>query len=185
MTHVLFALLLALSLCADCFAVSLCSSTTLGSVKAGRVAGISLTFAVIQSLFLFLGWCFGSIFLSAVISIANWIGFLLLLFIGGSMIMESMKMLESKPLDFDGFWHIVVGGVATSIDALAVGVSMSMAKASLPTIALNCAAVFVVTVLSTVLGIYGGRFLGRRFGNVAEILGGIGLILIGFDILLF
>lgn len=182
---VLFALLLALSLCADCFAVSLCSSTTLGNVKAGRVAEISLTFAVVQSLFLFLGWCFGSIFLSAVISFANWIGFLLLLFIGGSMIMESMKVLDSKPLDFEGFWHIVVGGIATSIDALAVGVSMSMAKASLQTIALNCSAVFVVTVFSTAVGIYGGKFLGHKLGNVAEFLGGIGLILIGLDILLF
>jgi len=176
------AILIAVSLCADCFAVTLCSSTRLRSIRWSSVATIALVFAVIQTGLLMLGWLFGGMLASLIIKISHIIGFLLLLYVGGSMLLEGIRGKE-EARDLNGLWHIILGGIATSIDALAVGTSMSLEGQSWNSFVPLAVSVFAVTALSAVLGICGGKALGTKTGRLAEILGGLVLIGIGVSFL--
>lgn len=179
---ILQAILVAVSLCADCFAVSLCSGVTLRDARWRRVLGVALAFAVIQAGLLAVGWAFGYLFVGLVEKISHIIAFLLLLYVGGSMLVEGVRGRE-EVRNLDGFRNVVIGGVATSIDALAVGVAQSMEDVSFMGFLPLLAAVFVVTALSVVAGLKGGSAIGVRFGRWAEIVGGIVLIVIGITIL--
>ncbi len=183
MIEILSAFLLALSLCADCFAVTSCSSVTLKSVDARKVLAIALSFGVIQTLLMLLGWLFGDIFVGVVEKVAHIIGFLMLLYVGGSMILETVKG-DSETRNLNGVRNVLIGGVATSIDAFAVGIGLSMDHSSANAVLMDLGFVFLVTVLSVIAGIEGGIKIGRKLGKPAEIAGGCVLILIGLNILL-
>ena len=191
---VLQAILLAVSLCADCFAVTTCSSVTLKSVTWRKVLQIALIFAFVQTLLMLIGWLFGDLFVGFIHKAAKIIGFLLLLYVGGSMILEGLKN-DEEPRDLNGIRNIIIGAIATSIDALAVGVSMSLGQVGQDPLAVGHAimvntmiadhvAVFVVTMLSVFAGMFGGYRVGRRYGRPAEIIGGTVLIGIGIGVLL-
>ena len=173
---------MAVSLCADCFAVTLCSSVTLKDLRWRSVAKVATVFAVIQAGLLLAGWAFGSLLASYVIKVSHIIGFLLLLYVGGSMLLEGIRGKE-EVRKLDSMRNIVLGGIATSIDALAVGVAQSMEDTSWNGFLPLLIAVFAVTALSAVLGICGGRFIGKRVGRIAEIIGGLVLICIGVSLL--
>lgn len=179
-------LLLAASLCADCFAVSLCSSVTLKKSGWRGVPLTALAFAVIQSALLLAGCMLGDLFYGIVEKVANVIGFVLLAYVGGSMLAEGIRGCgEGKNLN--GWKNILLGGVATSIDAAAVGVSQSMSGAGASEAALLLAAVFACTFVSVTAGISAGRAIGsmkgRNVGRTAEIAGGLVLVGIGFSVL--
>lgn len=176
------AAIFALSLCADCFAVSVCSSVTLKSINFKTVGLIGLVFGIVQAGLMMAGYGFGDIFVGYVEKAAHWIGFLLLLYVGGSMIKEAFGK-DEEVRDLNGFKNILVASVATSIDALAVGISLSMGRESLGDVIIKDAAVLIVTVFSVIAGMCFGHRIGRRFGNIAEIIGGCVLILIGLNIL--
>jgi len=178
---ILEAILIAISLCADCFAVSMCSSVTVKHICFKRLAVIALSFAVIQSGLLLCGWAFGSIFVGLISKVSHLVGFLLLLYVGGSMLIEGIRN-ESEARNLSGIKNIIVGGVATSIDALAVGVAQSMGGADWLGFLPLLISVFVITAISVVAGILGGEQLGKRFGHIAEIIGG--LVLIGIGLLM-
>ena len=173
-------ILLSASLCADCFAVSLCASVAMKRVSWGEILKISLIFAVIQTSFLFVGWAFGDFIARYVLAYVKYIGMGLLFFVGGSMIKEAFSEEESQNLS--GLRNIVIAGVADSIDALAVGISMSMAGRGLHGMTVPLAAVFLITALSVIMGIKGGHLIGRRAGKPASIVGGCVLILLGLNI---
>ncbi len=175
-------ILLAASLCADCLAVSLCSGVTLRSVRWREILGVALAFAVIQAGLLLAGWAFGYFFVGLVEKISHIIAFLLLLYVGGSMLIEGIKG-EAEVRDLSSWRNIIIGGVATSIDALAVGVAQSMEGADWPAFLPLLVAVFAITALSVVIGLRGGRAIGARFGRWAEIVGGVVLIAIGVSVL--
>lgn len=171
-----------MSLCADCFAVSVCSSVTLKTVNFRSVCLIGVVFGIVQAGLMMVGYGFGDLFVGYIEKAAHWIGFLLLLYVGGSMIKEAFeKNVEVR--DLNGFKNIMVASVATSIDALAVGISLSMGHESLSDVLSKDVAVFIVTVASVVVGMFCGHKIGRRFGNIAEIIGGCVLIFIGLNIL--
>ena len=177
------AILLAVSLCADCFAVTLCSSITLKDLKWTSVLKVALSFAAIQSGFLWAGWAFGSLLASHVIKISHILGFLLLLYVGGSMVWSGIKG-DEEVRNLGAWKGIVLGGIATSIDALAVGASQSLAGQTFAGFLPLLISVCVITALSAVLGICGGKFIGKRTGPIAEIIGGCVLIGIGISLLL-
>ncbi|MBQ6291407.1 MAG: manganese efflux pump [Bacteroidales bacterium] len=183
MREAVLALLLALSLCADCFAVSLCSGVTMKSTRRRKVLMVALVFGIVQAALLLAGYFFGDLFVGYIEKFAHWIGFLLLLYVGGSMILEAIKGKE-EARDLNGIRNIIVASVATSIDALAVGISLSMDLEPVRSALLKGAAVFIVTVLTVIAGILGGRRIGTRFGRRAEFAGGCVLILLGLNILL-
>lgn len=175
-------IIMAISLCADCFAVSLCSSVTIRKISWRAVLRVAFAFAVIQTGLLLVGWLFGNLFVGLISKISHIIGFLLLLYVGGSMLIEGIRN-KQEIKDLNGLKNVVLGGVATSIDALAVGVAQSMAGQPWIGFAPLLIAVFVVTALSVVAGIWGGKTLGAKFGRWAEIVGGLVLIGIGVSLL--
>lgn len=191
MTSWISAVLLGLSLCADCFAVSLCSSFLLSREEGKRKVGtVAAVFAVIQTGLLLAGWLSGA-FATDLISdyvghfetVAHIAGFLLLLYVGGEMFLDGVRS-KSDHLNLDGFKSILLGGIATSIDAAAVGLSMALDEASWADIAPVALSVLVFTALSVVVGMRCGTFIGRRLGSSARIIGGLVLIGLGVHILL-
>ena len=176
-------ILVAVSLCADCLAVSLCSGVTLRDMRWKRVLGVALAFAVIQAGLLLAGWAFGGLFAGVVRKASDVIGFLLLLYVGVSMLVEGIRGGE-EVRNLDGLRNVVVGGLATSIDALGVGVAKSMEDVSWSGFLPLLLSVFVITALSVVIGLRGGSAIGKRFGRWAEVVGGVVLIGIGISFLL-
>jgi putative Mn2+ efflux pump MntP len=156
---------------------------TLRDLRWRRVLGVALAFAVIQAGLLAVGWAFGYLFVGLVEKISHVIAFLMLLYVGGSMLIEGIRGKE-EVRDLDGWRNVIVGGVATSIDALAVGVAQSMEDVSFAAFLPLLVSVFFVTALSVIAGLRGGSAVGARFGRWAEIIGGLVLIGIGISVLL-
>lgn len=170
---------IAASLCADCFAVSLCSGVTLGKARSRDILKVAIGFAVIQGALLLAGCLFGKSIAGLVETAAHILGFILLAYVGGSMLVEGIRG-EQESRDLNGWRNILLGGIATSIDALAVGAARSIGGTISPTLPI---AVFVITFISVVAGIKGGKAIGTSCGRWAEIAGGIILIAIGALIL--
>lgn len=182
MVAIIAILIFSLSLCADCFAVSVCSSVTLKRIDVKTVLPIAVVFGIVQAGLLLLGWAFGDFFVGYIEKAAHLIGFLLLLYVGGSMIKEAFEK-ESEARDLNGVKNVILGAIATSIDALAVGISLSMSGDSSSDIVSKGIGVLVVTFLSVVVGMFCGQKIGDRFGKIAEAIGGCVLIVIGLNIL--
>lgn len=176
------AILTATSLCADCFAVALCSSVSSSSISKRDVLKIALIFAVIHTSLLLAGWLFGTAIVNLVAKAAHLIGFLLLLYVGGNMLIEGIRGKENS-ISIGNIKNIVLGSLATSIDALAVGAAQSLEGAAWANFIPLMIFLFVITIITVSAGIMGGNRIGRKFGRVAEIVGGIVLITIGITIL--
>ena len=185
------AIIVGLSLCADCFAVSHCSSFLMSREELRKkVWTVAAVFAVIQTGLLLGGWALGA-FASELIAehvghfekAAHVIGFLLLLYVGGAMFWDGVRS-KSEHLNLSGFKSIVIGGVATSIDAAIVGLSMAMDAEKWTDIAPLALSVLCFTALSVVVGRFSGGVIGRKFGYSARIVGGLVLIGLGISILL-
>lgn len=171
-------ILIAASLCADCFAVSLCSSVKLRNPHWKKTAVIALSFAIIQTALLVAGWAFGELFVGLLGKAVKLVGFLLLLYVGGSMLYSAIAGKE-ETLELESLRNIVIGGVATSIDAAAVGAAQGLTGVLPMEFLPLAAAVFFITAMSVILGISGGSRLGKWLGRTAEIAGGLVLIAIG------
>ncbi len=173
-------LLLAVGLSMDAFAVSLCKGLAAGTPRLGQVLAAGLWFGGFQALMPLLGYWLGSAFGSTIARWDHWIAFGLLAAIGGHMIKESFTPDRAD----DSFAPVtmLVLALATSIDAMAVGVTFAL----LPNVALwqSVATIGVVTFVFSAVGVAAGSALGRRFGPRAKRLGGVILIAIGLKILL-
>lgn len=180
---ILSAFFLAASLCADCFAVTSCSSTTLRGVSWRKVLPIAFAFGTIHVLFMLTGWLFGDVFVGIIEKAAGVVGFLLLLYVGASMIVEAVRG-KTDERNLSGLKAVIVSSVATSIDAFAVGISLSMDRRGVDEIILDLATLFIVTIITVSVGIFGGSKVGEKFGKPAEMAGGCVLILIGVAILI-
>lgn len=174
------ATVLALSLCADCFAVAICSSLSLKKITPGSVLKTAITFAVIHICFLLGGYFLGDLAVAYVYKVSHLIGFLLLLYVGGSMLFSGFKK-HTEHADFNSMRKIILGGVATSIDALAVGVSLSMSETT--QIWTQAITLFVITIAAVSIGIAWGKKIGEKAGSWAKVIGGLILVAIGVCIL--
>lgn len=170
------ALLLALALAMDAFAVALTQGARFrpGTRDGLLVAG---AFGVAQGVMPLIGWLIGAFALAYVASVDHWIAFGLLAFLGVRMIMDNPEEEGGHKL---AGWPLLVAAIATSIDALAAGLT-------LPTLGLEplaaCALIALVTFVLSAAGIVLGRSAGERFGRPAEVLGGVILIALGAKIL--
>lgn len=178
-------LMIAVGLSMDAVAVSICDGMSLKKIKWTDIAFVSGAFGVAQGLMPILGYFVGQTFSGAVSSYSNLIAFLLLAYIGVKMIIEGIPAKEEKCIDeekpFITGKLILMQAIATSIDALAVGVSFAVIKIQIfPAAAL----IAIVTFALSAVGIWVGRQTGRLLKNKAEIGGGVILILIGLKILL-
>lgn len=173
-------LMIALGLSMDAFAVSVCKGLSVGKVKAKHVLLAGLYFGGFQFLMPVIGYLLGVRFQTVIESIDHWIAFFLLAVIGANMIREAFGEEEKVDADF-GFKSMLLLAVATSIDALAVGVTFAFLQVRLlPAAAL----IGVTTFLLSSAGIVIGSIFGNRFKRAAEITGGVILVLIGLKILL-
>jgi putative Mn2+ efflux pump MntP len=182
-TGFLSVFIIALGLSADCFAVALSSSISKRGLSIWQGLRVGLFFGVFQSAMTLLGWWAGSRIIDFISSYDHWLSFGLLCIVGGRMIWESLheKEDEHKITDITRWWLLFVLSVATSIDALAVGLSFGFLQINIATASLTIGA---VTFIITLAGFLAGKKLGEIVGKRAEIIGGIILILIGVRILI-
>ena len=183
MDGVLSIILFALALCADSFAVSLCSSVTLKRISWKSVGAVALSFALVQGSMLMAGWGVGDLFSGLLGRMARLVGFALLMYVAAEMIVSALRK-DHEILDLNGLKHIMLGALATSMDALAAGASLSLTAEPAGIMLWRSLAVALLTALSVVAGICCGHRLGHRFGKWAEALGGIILILLALHILI-
>lgn len=171
--------LIAVGLSMDAFAVSVCKGLSVKKLNVKHALLAGLYFGGFQFLMPVIGWLLGYRFESLITAVDHWIVFILLTLIGGNMIKESMGDAEELSDDF-GFKTMLLLAVATSIDALAVGISFAFLSVQiLPASAL----IGVTTFALSGAGIYIGHVFGARYKSKAELAGGIILIVIGLKIL--
>ena len=178
--------LVGIGLSMDAFAVSICKGLAMPAVNKKQALIIGAYFGVFQALMPLAGWLLGSQFARHVTKLAPWIAFVLLAWIGGSMLRESLsKKEEDEEVEPVELRHkeLFLLAVATSIDALAVGVSFSMVELSV-SIGAAAALIGCTTFAISVGGVFVGHIFGARYKNRAEFVGGAILILIGVKILL-
>lgn len=173
-------LLIAVGLSMDAFAVSVCKGLSVKKVGVKHAALAGLYFGGFQFLMPVIGYLLGFRFESVIESIDHWVAFVLLAFIGGNMIKESFGKTEELNDDF-GVKTMLLMAIATSIDALAVGITFAFLEVQiLPAAGL----IGVTTFLLSFVGIYIGNAFGTRYKSKAELAGGIILVVIGVKILL-
>ena len=178
--------LIAVGLSMDAFAVSVCKGLGMKRLDMGQALVIALFFGGFQALMPLAGWALGSGFQSYIEPVDHWIAFALLAFIGGKMLYDAFHEEdgdepvagEAARLDLK---EILMLAIATSIDALAVGVSFAFLQVDIvPAISL----IGVITFALSLVGVAVGPQFGARFEKPATIVGGVVLILIGLKILL-
>ena len=175
--------ILAVGLSMDAFAVSVCKG--LAMKKASRRAQLccGAWFGGFQALMPLIGYFLGTLFLDAISAIDHWIAFGLLVLIGVNMLREAMGSEEEEAADADlSVKTMFILAVATSIDALAVGISLAMAGVG--SIWLAVLLIGVTTFVLSVIGVRVGNVFGSRYEKRAETVGGVILILLGVKILL-
>ncbi len=175
-------LLIAVWLAMDAFAVSIAKGMTITTNRRKAALLTATAFGGFQMLMPVIGWAAGLAFADLISSVDHWVAFGLLAFIGAKMIYEGTKKDHETRNNTDMKLHtLMVLAVATSIDALMVGLSFAFLQTS---IILPITAIGTVTFGLSFVGFYFGSGLGKRFGHRIEIAGGAVLILIGLRILL-
>lgn len=176
--------LLAVSLAIDCFTVSITSGIILHRIRLGIFLKMAFLFGLFQAAMPFLGWLGASRFNHLIETYDHWIAFALLAFLGIRMIREHFKDEEERSFDPTRMKVILTLAVATSIDALAVGISFAftgfrtLSSLLYPLTAIGIAS-FVISLAGSLIGV----FFGKRFNLRVEIFGGLVLIGIGVKIL--
>lgn len=171
------------ALAADAFAVSVCQGIRERKPNFKRALTVGLMFGFFQAVMPIIGYFIGASFEKIISSIDHWIAFFLLAFIGGKMFIEAFKGLNGNelcPAECADMKELVLLAVATSIDALAVGITYAVLGTGIlfPAIAIG-----VITFATCFVGVVAGAKLGEKIEKFAEIIGGLTLILIGVKIL--
>ena len=173
-------LLIAVGLSMDAFAVSIGKGLSVAKVRPRYALTVGIWFGGFQALMPIVGYYLGTSFADLVESVDHWIAFVLLGIIGFNMIHESLsKGCERGSDDFSPKAMLPLA-VATSIDALAVGVSLAFLKEPIFT---SAVAIGITTALLSAVGLYIGNIFGCKYKSKAEFMGGAVLILIGIKIL--
>lgn len=175
-------LVIAIGLSMDAFAVSICKGLSVSKVKVRHALCIGLYFGGFQALMPLIGYFFGSVFDVYIRSFDHWVAFVLLAIIGGNMIRESFEKEEKELNDSFSVSTMIPLAIATSIDALATGITFAV----LPGVDIRAAVALIgaVTFLLSAAGLKVGNLFGEKYKNSAEFFGGCVLILLGLKILL-
>ena len=175
---------LAVGLAMDAFAVSVCKGLTLKRADGKSMAKCGAWFGVFQALMPLIGYFLGSLFARQIEAFDHWIAFLLLALIGANMLKEAFSKKEEgcgcKDADFS-FKTMLTMAIATSIDALAVGISLALSGDV--DIFKAIALIGIITCVLSALGVKIGSIFGDKFEKKAQIAGGVILIILGFKIL--
>ncbi len=179
------AVLLAVSLSMDAFAVALCKGLAIKKIDFKKCLIVGAWFGSFQALMPLAGYLLGSTFADKITSVSHWIAFVLLAIIGGNMIKESFEK-DEKPLDDSlGFKTMIVMAIATSIDALAAGVGFAFTDFNPDWfVYITFILIGIITLTLSAVGVKIGNIFGTKYKSKAELAGGIILILLGIKILL-
>ncbi|NJM87051.1 MAG: manganese efflux pump [Hydrococcus sp. RU_2_2] len=173
--------LMALGLSADAFAVSMSSGLLIKNIKLNKALKIALFFGGFQALMPLIGWAAGLTFRDFFEQFDHWIIFILLGFLGVKMIYEALQDEEEKKFNPLDPYTLLLLATATSLDALAAGLGLSVIKTP---IILAVTAIGFITFSLCFIGVFIGHKFGSLFSQKVEILGGVILIFIGSKILL-
>ena len=183
MTHIIItSILLGCGLAMDACAVSMANGLKEPKMKFNKIALIAFMFAFFQAAMPLIGYFVGSALLSKIEWIIPWVALVLLSFVGGKMLYEGIKHKDEEEDDNKTltFKALIIQAIATSIDALSVGFTIS--NYTILQAFICCAIVAIVTFIICVAAVFIGKKFGTKLGNKAEILGGIILIGIGLEI---
>jgi putative Mn2+ efflux pump MntP len=178
--------LVGFSLAFDALAVSISSGISNRNLKMFHILRGSLFFGVFQIIMPIIGWFLGKTFVSYIQAFDHWVAFILLAFIGSKMLVgaipgKSKGKAAEKTTDIQNIGNLFTLAIATSIDALAVGLSFSMVNQDIwiPALIIGC-----ITFILCFFGFEFGKKIGMAFGNGSQVIGGLILIGIGVKILL-
>lgn len=172
---------LAVGLSMDAFAVSICKGLALKKITAKKACLVGLWFGGFQALMPFIGYILGSQFEQYITAVDHWIAFVLLGIIGASMIKEALSKEEEEANDSLDAKTMFLLAVATSIDALAVGITFAFLQVGIvPAVSF----IGIITFTLSSIGVKVGNIFGTKYKSKAELAGGIILIVIGVKILL-
>ena len=175
-------ILISISLAMDAFAVSICKGLSMKKMDWKKAIIIGLYFGLFQGGMPLIGYILGVGFEESIKFIDHWIAFGLLAFIGGNMIKEALSKKEDDEVDDKvDFKTMIVLAIATSIDALAVGVTFAFLNVN---IILAVSLIAAITFVISCIGVKLGNVFGDKYEKKAELAGGIVLVLIGLKILL-
>ena len=172
--------LIGVGLAMDAFAASICKGLSLYKLEYKKCLIVALYFSVFQMLMPIIGYLLGSTCKNLITSVDHWISFLLLFVIGLNMIKEAFEKKEEQNSNFD-FKTMLVLAIATSIDALAVGITFVFLNVNL---LVAITTIGIVTFIITFLGVVIGNKIGNKFEKASTVFGGLILIFIGIKILL-
>lgn len=176
---------LALGLSVDAFAAAVGKGAALDRPRFVDALRTGVIFGVVEAITPVIGWAIGLAAASSVDAFDHWIAFLLLGVVGGRMLFEAMRHRDEEAAPVKPRRHglvvLLATAIGTSLDAMAVGVTLAFIGANITVAAL---AIGLATAVMATLGMLLGRYLGGRFGRVAEALGGLALIGLGTKILL-
>lgn len=174
--------LIAVGLSMDAFAVAVCKGLSMPCLNKKHAVIVGLYFGGFQGLMPLLGYLIGYRFQDAIVAYDHWIAFILLGFIGGNMIKEAFEKEEEDCCDASvAFKDMIVLAIATSIDALAVGVSFAFLNVNIvPAVSF----IGIITFTLSIIGVKVGNLFGMKYKSKAELAGGLILIGIGLKILI-
>ncbi|MGN0369078.1 MAG: manganese efflux pump MntP family protein [Butyrivibrio sp.] len=181
---------LAIGLSMDAFAVSICKGLAMPKLSFRHMAIVGAWFGGFQALMPLIGYLLGIQFAKLINNIAPWVAFVLLAIIGANMIRESFSKEDKKETDALGFKTMLIMAIATSIDALAVGITFACVPVKIISgsqfinTLLGVSVIGSTTFLLSMFGVKIGNVFGARYKNKAELAGGIILILLGIKIIL-
>ena len=173
-------IILAVGLAMDAFAVSICKGLSVGKIRLSHSLKAGLWFGGFQGLMPLIGYFFAGLFASFIDAYDHWIAFGLLFLIGANMIREVFSK-EEKQNDNMGFKTMFLMAIATSIDALAVGITFAFLDVN---VFLAAGIIGAITFVLSAIGVKIGSIFGSKYRSKAELVGGIILILLGVKILL-
>ncbi len=175
--------ILAISLAMDAFAVAICKGLAMKKSSIGRACIVGAWFGGFQGLMPFLGFLLGTGFASFISSVDHWIAFILLSLIGGNMIKEAIEIMHGKEEELDeslGIKAMLPLAIATSIDALAVGVTFAFLEVN---VIFACLSIGIITFIISSVGVFAGNIFGSKYSSKAQLLGGAVLVILGIKIL--
>ena len=173
--------ILSIGLAMDAFAVAICKGLSMNKMSWKNAIIVGLYFGIFQALMPILGYILGMNFQSKITNIDHWISFVLLSGIGLNMIKEAISKGKEEENESLKFKDMIVLAIATSIDALAVGITFAFLKVN---IIVSASMIGIITFIISIIGVKIGNVFGDKYKQKAELTGGIILILLGIKILL-
>lgn len=178
-------IILAISLSMDAFAVALCKGLAIKKINLKSCLIVGLWFGVFQGVMPLVGYLLGNTFADKITAIDHWIAFVLLAIIGANMIKESLNKEDGACNDSIGFKAMLIMAIATSIDALAVGVSFAFTEfKSEQLVYIAFVLIGIITCTLSAIGVKIGNIFGVKYKSKAEFTGGAVLIVLGVKTLL-